>query len=208
MATQESLTIGAILHLNNAETESVRDETDARYWLGKIYTDALTFCLRQGFWNFAMRAVQMDSDVTPSFGYTYGFNKPADWDRTYIVSENENFDPPLTDYQDQAAVWLAWVDPLYVRYVSTTKGLNPALFPVDYAEYVSAYMASKVYKKVTGAGEDSHAAFNRLVLKKALATAKGNDAIDQAPGRYPQGAWASSRGGWGWERGKRGQLIG
>jgi hypothetical protein len=208
MATQESLYIGAILHLNNAETESVRDETDARYWLGKVYSDALAFCLRQGFWNFAMKAVQIESDVTPEYGYTYGFYKPDDWARTYVLSSSDTYDPPLMDYQDQNTVWLTDVSPIYVRYVSTELGADPSLFPMDYAEYVSAYLASKVYKKVTGAGEDAHAAFNRLVLKKALATAKGNDAIDQAPGRYPQGSWVSSRGGWGNERGKRGQLIG
>lgn len=208
MATQESLYIGALAHLGNAETESVRDETEARYWLSRIYSDSLLFCLRQGFWNFAMRAVVIDSDVTPEYGYTYGFNKPSDWVRTYVLSESENYDPPLIDYHDQYDVWLTNVDPIYVRYVSLTRGVNPTLFPSDYAEYVSAYLALKIYKKITGADEDACAAFSRLVVKRALSTAKGNDAIDQAPGRYPQGAWASSRSGWDGERGKRGQLIG
>lgn len=208
MATKESLFIAAMMHLSNSETESVMDETEIRSWLERVYTDALNFCARQGFWNFAMKAVSIDSDVTPAYGYTYGFTKPSDWARTYVLSDNENYDPPLIDYQDQYSHWLADIDPIYVRYVSTEKALDPETFPVDYAEYVSAYLASKVYKKVTGAGEDVAALFNRMVLKKALATAKGNDAIDQAPGRYPQGAWVSSRGGWGNERGKRGQLIG
>jgi hypothetical protein len=208
MATKLGLYNKAALHLGQRRLSALTDDVEFRYEMDNEYTDALDFCLRQGFWNFAMNAVSMDSDITPEFGYTYGFTKPTDWARTYVMSSNENFDPPLMDYQDQNAFWMADVDPIYVRYVSTTKGTDLGIFPVDYAEYVGAYLAWKVYKRVTGSGDETRAMFEKTVLKKALARAKGNDAIDQAPGSYPQGAWASSRGGWGGERGKRGQLIG
>ena len=173
------------------------------------YADTLIYCLRQAFWNFAMRVVQIDAEATaPTFGYSYKFVKPADWVKTRNISLNESLDPPLMDYQDQTGYWLADSTPLYVRYVSTTDGLTPANFLTDYTYYVEAVLAQRIYKKITGNGEDELLKFERRVVKKALATAKGNDAIDQPPGRYPQGSWVSSRLGGQGERGKRNVLIG
>ena len=209
MATQLSLYNGALRHLGQRRLASISEDREARYYLDDEYTDTFIYCLRQGFWNFAMRVVQIDAEATaPTFGYSYKFVKPADWVKTRNISLNESLDPPLIDYQDQTGIWLADSTPLYVRYVSTTDGLTPANFPTDYAYYVEAVLAQRIFKKVTGNGEDELIKFERRVVKKALATAKGNDAMDQAVGTYPQGAWASSRGGWGGERGKRGQLIG
>jgi hypothetical protein len=44
-----------------------------------------------------MRSVAVDSSVslTPSFGFSYAFEKPTDWVRTNVMSAMEGFDPPL-----------------------------------------------------------------------------------------------------------------
>lgn len=210
MTDQLSLYNGALSLLGQRPLASVSEDREARYYLDEEYADTLIFCLRQAFWNFSMWSVKIDAEATtPAFGYSNMFIKPSDWVKTYVISFSERFDPPLMDYQDQIGFWLADGTPIYVRYVATSSGLIPGNFPIDYAFYVEAVLAAQIFKRVTGNGEDELAKFDKRVVKKALATAKGNDAIDQPPGTYPQGAWVSSRsGGYRSQHGKRGQLIG
>jgi tetratricopeptide (TPR) repeat protein len=209
MPSQLQIYNKALRHIGQRKLSATTDDVEARYVLDDQYTDALAYCLRQGFWNFAMRAIRKDADLTPEYGYSYGFTKPADWSKTFILSASENYDPPLIDYQDQWSCWLANIDPLYIRYVSSTRGTDPSLFPIDYTEYVAAYLALRIFRPITGKSEEAYYAFEKAIVKKALTTAKGNDAMDQAPGRFPQGSWVSSRsGGYGNERGSRSRLIG
>jgi hypothetical protein len=198
----------ALMHLGQRKLASTSEDQEGRYYLDEIYSDTLNYCLRQAPWNFAVRAVEIDSDLTPTFHYSYGFAKPADWIRTYVLSDNEGFDPPLLDYQDQGGYWLANVDPIYVRYVSTTRGTDVSLFPVDYADYVSSYLAYRIYKRITGHGEDDVTNFLKRQVRPALRRAMANDAMDQPPGFAPTGEWVSSRGGSKGERGSRSRLIG
>jgi hypothetical protein len=208
MATKLALYNLALMHLGQRKLASVSEDQEGRYYLDEVYDDSLEFCLRQGLWNFAMRAVEMDSTLTPTFHYAYGFEKPTDWVKTYLVSDNESFDPPLLDYQDQGVYWLANVDPLYIRFVSTTAGTDVSLFPTDYGDYVAAFLASRIFKRITGNGEDELTNFENRKVRKALRRAIANDAMDQAPGFAPTGSWVRSRGDGNAQRGLRSRLIG
>jgi hypothetical protein len=198
----------ALMHLGQRKLASTSEDQEGRYYLDEIYSDSLNYCLRQAPWNFAMRAVEIDSDLTPTFHYSYGFAKPADWIRTHLLSDNEGFDPPLLDYQDQGGYWLANVDPLYARYVSTTRGTDVSLFPVDYADYVAAFLASRIYKRITGNGEDEVTNFEKRKVRPALRRAMANDAMDQPPGFAPTSSWVRARGDGDAQRGLRSRLIG
>lgn len=209
MTTQLALYNIALMHVGQRKLASTSEDQEGRYYLDEVYDASLDFCLRQGYWNFCIRAIEMDADITPNFHYSYGFTKPSDWAKTVMLSDSESFADPLLDYQDQGGYWLANVDPLYIKFVSTTNGTDETLFPSDYTEYVGAYLAWKIYKRVTEHSEDERTKFERNVVRPALRRALANDAMDQPPGFPPTGSWVRSRGGGkNAERGNRSSLIG
>jgi hypothetical protein len=184
VASQLSLYNAALRHLGQRKLSATTDDVEARYVLDDEYSTALVYCLRQGTWNFALEenSIASASATGSSTGYTYKFAKPADWVRTRDISGAAAFDPPLTDFVDMAGYWYAnTITTLYVRFVSSTPGILVANFPSDYAEYVSAYLAWLVYRKVTGANVEERAIFAETVLDPALRMALANDALDGKP---------------------------
>lgn len=182
-------------HLGKSKLASLTEENAAREYLDDIYNDALLNCLQSGFWNFAMRGVRIDAvdSYTPAFGYRYAFAKPSDWVRTRNISLSETFYPPLLEFQDQTGYWLANSTPLYVRFVSSEMGMSPVNFPPKYADYVAAFLASKVYRKVTGNGLDELLEFTRKVVGVLKSDAEAVDAMDGPTEFPPPGSWVMSR---------------
>lgn len=185
MATQLGLYNAALRHLGQRKLSSTSDDVEARYVLDAEYSDALLYCLRQGIWNFAMEENSISSASATGSSVAYGnrFVKPADWIRTRDLSSDSTFDPPLTDFVDMAGYWYASssIATLYVRFVSSTPGIVVANFPSDYAEYVAAYLAWLVYRKITGGGVEERAVFAETVLDPAFRVALTNDAFDGKP---------------------------
>lgn len=185
MATQLGIYNAALRHLGQRKLSATTDDVEARYVLDDEYSSALLYCLRQGIWNFALEENSIASASATGSSVAYGnrFAKPADWVRTRDVSSSSTFDPPLTDFVDMAGYWYASssIATLYVRFVSSTPGILVANFPSDYAEYVSAYLAWLVYRKVTGGNVEERAIFAETVLDPALRMALANDALDGKP---------------------------
>lgn len=185
MATQLGLYNAALRHLGQRKLSATTDDVEARYVLDDEYSAALVYCLRQGIWNFALEENSIASASATGNSVAYGnrFAKPADWVRTRDVSSSATFDPPLTDFVDMAGYWYASssIATLYVRFVSSTPGILVANFPNDYAEYVAAYLAWLVYRKITGGGVEERAVFAETVLDPALRMALANDAMDGKP---------------------------
>ncbi len=184
----------ALRHLGERKLASLTDDSEARYYLDDEYDEALLFCLRQAFWNFAIRAASIDAstDITPSFGYRYAFEKPADWVKTLLVSSDQYFNLPLTDYQDEHGYWLSNLTPMYLRYISGTLGVDPVMFPPDYAEYVGVYLGSLILPRITQKSAPEVEAMEKKV-DRFRKVAQANDAIDQPPGHRPLGSWVTSR---------------
>jgi len=185
VATQLGLYNAALRHLGQRKLSATTDDVEARYVLDDEYSAALLYCLRQGIWNFALEesSIGFASASSASVAYSNRFTKPADWVRTRDISSSSTFDPPLTDFVDMAGYWYAAssVSTLYVRFVSSTPGILVANFPSDYAEYVTAYLAWLVYRKITGGGADERALFAETVLDPAYRMALANDAMDGKP---------------------------
>lgn len=194
MTTQLALYNRACRHIGERPLASLTEDAEARYLLDLEYNEALSSCLREGLWNFALHGAKIDADpsVTPAFGYQYAVPKPPDWIRTQLVSPSEFFDPPLMDYTDQTAYWLTNLTPIYVRYISTTNGTNPAMFPPDYAEYVGYYLASLIWGRITQKSQEELIAFEKR-LRNAKRNALTQDGMDQAPQQFPHGSWTTSR---------------
>lgn len=191
--TQLELFNKALRHLGERKLASLTENREPCRYLTDEYNETVLLCLRAGLWNFAMRALQIDSDsaIQPEFGYQYAFPKPTDWVRTSLLSSNETFDPPLRYYQDQNGYWLANCDTLYARYVSSTLGFNLGAWPADFSEYVGVALARTICSRITqnDALQDRIEQRERLYWKRAQA----NDAMDQPPTPWPMGTWTTSR---------------
>lgn len=184
----------ALLALGQERIADLTEASTARYALDDAYERALDYCLEQGFWNFAMRAMLLDpsASVEPAFGYAYAFEKPADWVRTYELSDNERFDPPLLDLRDEAGTWYADCDPLYVRIVSkdAAYGRDLSRWPESFANFAALYLARRAAKRITGA-EPSAELLSEL--KRAKSDALAKDAMNEPPRFPPAGTWVRSR---------------
>lgn len=211
--SQLSLYNGALTILGERKLSSLTENRETQYKLTDIWdNDAVKRCLQMGQWNFAMRAVKLDSSpsVSPSFGYQYAFDKPTDYVRLAGLCTDEYYKNPLTGYVDEASWWFANQDPIYVRYVSNdaSYGMDFSIWPGNFAEFVELYIAQKAAATITGLAVDMSLLDARV--DRALKRAKGTDAMEE-PVRFPQrGTWSRARQGsrGSGDRGNTGSLIG
>jgi hypothetical protein len=188
--------------LEERKLGSLSENREPRRVLDDYWSGVVAFCLEQGYWNFAMRAVQADASasISPTFGFDYAFNKPDDWIKTYEISANENFIPPLIDrdYVDEPNLWYANCDPLFVKYVSnaTAYGLDLSIWSASFADYVSLRLAAKACKRITGK-DDMLTGPDGLLRreKRARGIALANDAMNEGVKFAPEGTWVQSRRG-------------
>lgn len=189
---------GALRLLGERRLTSTSEARDVRYHLDDAYTDVKALCLEQGYWNFAMRAVSMtsSSSITVAFGYEYAFEKPSDWVRTYIISDNEMLEQWTTRLNEEAGVWYADTTPLYCRYISndSSYGYDLAKWTQAYADYVSAELAIAIAPTVSSMSSEK---MQLLIAARDQARGKAmtHDAMDEPPVGPPMGSWARSRGG-------------
>lgn len=184
-------------HLKEGKLASLAEATERRYVLDDYYDGAQLYCLEAGFWNFAMRVVEVDKSVSliPSFGFTNAFEKPTDWVRTYKLSASEQFVPPLVGDQitEEAGVWYADVDPLYVQYVSSSAsyGLDLSLWPPSFQLFFTLYLAHRVAPRI--ATSDTLTKDLEKACDRAKRRSQAIDAMNQPIGFPPRGSWVSSR---------------
>lgn len=185
---------GALLILGERKLSSLAENREPRRALDDAYDSATRYCLEQGYFNFSMRAVQIDSSasVTPSFGYDFAFPKPDDFIRMYRQSQFATLEPVLFEVVDEPNYWYANCDPLYVKYVSDNSayGGDLSLWPETFADYHQLRLALKTCKRITGAMPD-----DKLIAaeKKARMDARAKDAMNEPPGFPPTGTWVRSR---------------
>jgi hypothetical protein len=204
----------ALLELGNERLSDTGDPVKAGRELTAVHDQVVAECLAVGSWNFTLETVKIDADtgVTPAFGFTEVFSKPADWVRTIGVSLDDRFSYPLTQYYDDASIWSADSSPIYVRYVSndTGLGLNISRWTALFNRFVSMEMADRVCMALTQNANLKQQVGERR--DKARKRALNVDAMDQAqPVFPPPGSWTQAR--WGGnggrrDRGSRGSLIG
>jgi hypothetical protein len=215
MTDQLSLYNGALRCLGEARLATLTEAVESRRELDAIWDDgAIDDCLDMGHWNFATRTVQAsyDPDVTPSFGFTYGYSKPTDWIKTCAIASDEYFRNPLTDldYKDEGGRWWSDLDSFYVSFISNDSGygMNFALWPTPFVKLVEAYMANELAPRLRKS--QSGLAEAEVKFKNAKLMARNSDAMNEGAKFAPAGSWANSRAGRRGrnERGRRGSLIG
>jgi hypothetical protein len=195
MTTKLELYNAALEHLGERHLASLSEETERKRKLDDVYARCTGYCLERGMWNFGKRTISISksTDIVPEFGFNNAFEKPDDWVRTMRIADHENFNSPLMHMQDEAGVWYADCDPLYVEYVSngTSYGMNLSKWPETFTDYVAVRLARLICRGITSS-EEKLDSLTKAELK-ALKVARANDAMNQPPGIPPPGTWATSR---------------
>lgn len=211
--TQLGLYNEALRLLGERKLLSLAENREPRRVLDDIWDNgAINYCLEQGQWNFAMRAIQLDASTTvvPTFGYTFAFDKPSDWIRTAGVASDEFFNVPLTKMLEEVGFWFADIDPIYVRYVSNSVdyGNDLTRWPQTFAKYVAAFLADEASWGITS--DDNIKKMVRMEMALRLTDARSKDAMSDPTQFLPQGSWTASRhyGVAKRDRGNRNNLIG
>lgn len=218
MTSRLSLYNGALLLVGERGLSTLTDDVEPRRLLdlawGTVGGGALDACLGMGQWKFAKRTVMLSPDpsISPAFGYGNAFAIPDDFVRTCALCSDENLNAPLTDYRMEGDYWYAWIEPIYVSYVSNdaTCGGDLSRWPPEFVSVVEAYLAEKIALKLL----EGEAKWKRakLALKEALRDAKAADAMEGPPEGLPTSRFVAARqgargGGWA-DRGSRNRLIG
>ena len=200
MATKLTLYNGALRECGERELTALTDDIEGRHLLDAVYDQALKYCLEQGAWNFAIRAIEANSDtnVEPTFGFSFAFEKPTDIVRILEVSANAEFSTPLINYLEEGNYWYADADPIYVRYTSDDSeyGLDLSIWPETFTFYVELHLARLIVRRLTG----SASKFNEIKddAKRALTDARSKDALREsskpfAPGRLLKARLGNAR---------------
>lgn len=190
----------ALRLLGERRLASLTEARDHRYHLDDAYDRVVAYCLEQGFWNFAMRSLQIDASgsIAPQFGFTYAFQKPDDWVRTYIISPTECLDLWPSRFNDEAGIWYAEVNPLWARYISNDPayGMNLGNWPETFGNYVSCRLALQTCPSISS-GSSEKLDMIAKAERRAKIDARAKDAMNEPPGFPPMGTWAQSRlNGW------------
>lgn len=193
-ATRQSQGAPPSLPAYDAEAEEI-----LRRLLDEAYAPAVAYLLEQGLWNFASRtvAIEEETDVEPSFGYSYVFEKPSDYVRLVAIADNGTLWPTLDDYLDEGAYWHANVAPLYIQYVSdgASYGNDSSLWPASFKRLLETYLAVEIYPHAPRASARGLEALREIYVR-ALRDARAKDAFNQAAIRPPPGRLSRSRAGY------------
>lgn len=187
---------GALLLCGDKSLANLTENREPRYLLDEVWNDdGVRYCLEQAQWHFAMRASRLDYNpaITPDWGFQRAFDKPTDWVATSGVFYDEYMRSPLLQYADEVAYWFADVDEIYVKYVSddASYGNDLAKWPASFTDYVKAYFAYRIVRKLPGGAEKVEDI--KKELGKTLVTAKNRAAMTQ-PATFPsRGTWAAAR---------------
>ncbi|HDZ73696.1 MAG TPA: hypothetical protein ENH55_13205 [Aurantimonas coralicida] len=205
----------ALAAVGERSIASLTEGREPRRLLDEIWNrgaGAIEYFLEQGYWNFAIRTVQIDrsTSVSTSFGFTYVFDIPTDYIRLVQLSAGEYFDDPLVRYEPEQAFIYADVDPIYMRYISddASFGNDLTLWPETFTLWAGHWLATQI-----GARFLNDADYKELQLKtkRYLIDARSKDAAQEPPRWPPLSSWARARFGRSTgrrDRGSRGQLIG
>ena len=194
-ATKLSLYNAALRLIGDAPLASLSDATESRRVLDSIYNDALVYCLEQGLWNFATRAVGLNPDLAspPAFAMTYGYAKPEDFVRLKGIWSDSMQSFPLAAYVVEASFILANVSPIYVSYVSKapTRGLNLALWSLSFQYYVETHLAAEISLRLNN-DQKLLAGLRKMELDR-LKDAQNKNVMEDGPRFPPIGSWVQAR---------------
>lgn len=160
--------------------------------------------LRAGVWNFAVTRIKLGQlSALPVFGWSFAYGLPSDCER--VVSVHDNADgsgevPYKIESLQQADssyinVLVSDSNTVYLRYCRTIT--DPNLMTASFRQVLILRMAKIFAISIA----KSNPLFQALAAeeKSALSNAKSIDGIEDWPETLPEGSWAASRRGYGWQ---------
>ena len=206
--TQLEIYNGALAFVRERPLLSLTEKREPRFAIDAIYAKAIQHALEMAYWKFAIRSATL-SPSSPAFGssfddsfqtadllgYDNQYSIPADCVQPYQLSGSAQFDPLLTDYREERGYWLTQCNPLYILIVSNDVqyGMNMAVWPPTFQEYLSCYLAWKIAPGVAQA-RDIIDILDKT-QKKLLSVAMAKSAMRGPARKAPYGSWARSRRG-------------
>lgn len=187
----------ALLHMKGSILANITEAIESRFVLDALWPSVTKHMLENGFWKFAMRSAEItpDTAIAPNFGYALAFNKPADWVRTYDLSDNEDFKPPLDNWIEESDLYFAHSDPIFVRYVSNNEngyGMDMSRWTGRFITALAFHLAWRASPKAAGSSDSFNEKLEGDYLK-ALSDAKAFEALREPSKAPPQGRWNSGR---------------
>lgn len=197
MATDTSIVNIALAAVAGDRITALDDGSENANRASDIYADLRDDMLRGHPWNFATLRVKLArSASTPIFGFDYAYTLPSDWLRTLSVhDDDEGLSIPI--YRDETlgterSIYSDSTD-IYLRYVAQITDANK--MPPDFRRALSMALARDL--AVPLANSNTLRDAMDKAAKLALAKAKGSDAQDSPPERFPESSWVTVRQGWG-----------
>jgi hypothetical protein len=186
----------ALLMLGERAISSLSEDREPRRLLDQVWdAGAVRKCLDDGYWKFALRSQMLDpsTDVTPSFGFQHAYDKPEDFVKLAAFCADEFFRSPVTEYTEEGGFWFSSHNPIYIKYVSdgASYGADLTIWPEGFSEYVSAYLAAEIVKRVTQSESDRQAIY--AIKRQRLLDAKSSDAMEGPTQLLPTGSWTAAR---------------
>lgn len=210
-ATRLGIYNGALGHCGERQLGSLTENREPRRLCDAAWDAGLVrYCLEQGQWKFAMRAVQIEAalDIEPAWGWRYAFDKSDDWVRTSAVSDSEYFNEPYLHYADEHGLICAEIDRVWVRFVSDAPefGSDLSRWPATFTAWVEAYLAWRISPRIAAADPDK---LEKMQMRQ-LIDAQSKDAMQGPTTFAPRGRWAMARAGGRsrHDRGSTSRLIG
>lgn len=197
MTTKLALYNSCLLIAGERKLASLTEEREPRRMLDQVWDDgAVKYCLEQGQWAFATRAVKLsyDTAATITFGLQRQFTMPSDYIRTVALSSDEYFTTRVA-YTVERNSWFCELDEIYVRYVSsdTAYGNDLTLWPETFTEYVAAHLCSRIIHRLTTDPKERDRVYKLSNMRHDDAKAK--DAIGKDVAFMPKGSWVMSKRG-------------
>lgn len=185
--------------------EAIPDDPWLRHQLSGRLRPTVLSLLEDGYWRFAIKTVVLTATVdTPSDGYAYVFDRPADWLRTFHIYEDGDSTQSGFDFRDEGEQFHANYSPIALRYVSKTLGLDAAQWSGPFEEAVLARLALREAMEAPGTAGAVIAALAGVAERKEK-QARSNDDTRERPLVNLPSRFVSGRYGGGWGRSFREQ---
>lgn len=192
--TQLKLYNDALRHIGEGKTTLTESRT-MRYTLDDIWDNgrAAKQCLEQAYWKFAKRDQKMeaDPDISPLFGYAYGYAQPSDCVDLVSICCDEYFKVPINEFEDQNGIWFCNYNIIYLSYISNDPdyGMDLSRWSEAFSNYVGLYLARRICPK-------SNMKLLNIIVeqeKMALSNARSKDALKGPTKFFPAGRWNRAR---------------
>lgn len=168
-------------------------EYDAAAAVVEAYDQRFGRVLRSHPWNFATRRIELEADeAAPAFGYARAFSLPADCAKVWALDEGRHGKNPVYKVEGDDGGMKILTDieaPLHVIYIKRIT--DPSLFDDEFAEALSAEIASKAALRVLGSKTAARAF--RAEAREDQADTRSSDAKENKALPVDEGSWTVGR---------------